>query len=193
MTLLDPLGWAIVFLLCGCALVVLEVFLPSGGVISFFAAIFLGASIWMAFRRDMSTGLGFIIVALVAVPALIGVALKYLPHTPMGKAFLGELPGEDESKPVDPRRQLVGKIGVAQSKMLPSGAVMIDRKLYDAVAQGQAIEKDQPIVVIEVRGNRVMVRAVDDPKAGEALATSEDLLSKPIEEFGLESIDEPPR
>ena len=193
MTLLDPLGWAIVFLLCGCALVVLEVFLPSGGVISFFAAVFLGASIWMAFRRDMTTGLGFIIVALVAVPAAVGLAFKYLPHTPMGKAFLGELPSEEETKPVDPRRALVGKTGVAQSKMLPSGAVMIDGRLYDAVAQGMAIEKGPAIVVIEVRGNRVMVRAVDDPLARESLAQSEDLLSKPIEEFGLESIDEPPR
>ena len=171
----------------------LEVFLPSGGVISFFAAVFLGASIWVAFRRDMTTGLGFIIVALVAVPAAVGLAFKYLPHTPMGKAFLGELPSEEETKPVDPRRALVGKTGVAQSKMLPSGAVMIDGRLYDAVAQGMAIEKGQAIVVIEVRGNRVMVRAVDDPLARESLAQSEDLLSKPIEEFGLESIDEPPR
>lgn len=189
MTLLDPLGWAIVFMLSGCALIVLEVFIPSGGVISFFAAICFGASIWMAFRRDLATGLGFIAVALVAVPMVVGLAFKYWPMTPMGRSFLGELPTEEETKLVDPRRELIGKTGVARSKMLPSGAILIEGQLVDAVAQSVAIDEGQTVVVIEVTGNRVVVRPVD---GDEHVATEpQDLLSKPIEDFGLESMDEP--
>ena len=191
MTLLDPLGWAIVFLLCGCALIVLEVFIPSGGVISFFSALCFIGSIWMAFRRDLTTGLGFIVVALVAVPTVVGLAFKYWPMTPMGKAFLGELPSEDETRPDDPRRELVGTKGVAQSKMLPSGAVLIDGRTVDAVAQGMAIEKGQRVVVIEVTGNRVMVRAEDTAEARRAAAETTELLERPIEDFDLESMDEP--
>ena len=141
----------------------------------------------MAFRRDMATGLGFLAFSLTAVPAAVGLAFKYWPMTPMGRAFLGELPSEDETKPDDPRRELVGKIGVAQTKMLPSGAIMIDGKVIDAVAQGMAIEPGQPVEVIEVRGNRVMVRAAE----GDVVAPSnEELLAKPLEDFGLDSIDE---
>ena len=190
MTLLDPLGWAIVFMLCGCALVVLEVFLPSGGLISFFAVLFLAASIWMAFRRDLSTGLGFILVTLVAVPTAVGLAFKYWPMTPMGKAFLGELPSEEETTPDDPRCALVGKIGVAQTKMLPSGAILVDNKVLDAVAQGMAVDKGQTVEVIEVKGNRVVVRLTDREAPGSTAEPREDLLSKPLEDFGLESLDE---
>ncbi|MEQ8209837.1 MAG: NfeD family protein [Lacipirellulaceae bacterium] len=190
MTLLDPLGWAVVFMLVGCGLIVLEVFIPSGGVISFFALVAFSASLVMAFRKDVTTGLSFIAIALVAVPTVVGLAFKAWPHTPMGKAFLGELPDEQETKPHDPRRELVGKVGVAKTKMIPSGDVLVDNRLLDAVSQGRAIEPGEAVVVVEVSSNRVVVRRAEQHEAA-GLATSEkDLLNKPIEEFGLEGIDE---
>ena len=39
MNMLDPLGWAVVLLVLGCGLLVLEVFIPSGGIFGFFAAL----------------------------------------------------------------------------------------------------------------------------------------------------------
>lgn len=190
MTLLDPLGWAVVFMLVGCGLIVLEVFIPSGGVISFFALVAFAASLVMAFRRDVTTGMSFIAIALVAIPTVVGLAFKAWPHTPMGRAFLGELPSEEATKPHDPRRELVGKVGIAKTKMIPSGDVVVDGKLLDAVSQGRAIEPGEAVVVVEVSSNRVVVRRAEQhEKAG--LSTSEkDLLSKPIEEFGLDGIDE---
>jgi len=50
MSTLDPLTWAILLMLIGCGLVVLEVFLPSGGLLSFFSATAVIASIVMAFN-----------------------------------------------------------------------------------------------------------------------------------------------
>ena len=76
----------------------------------------------------------------------------------MGKAFLGELPSEEDVLPEDPRRALMGRVGVARTKMLPSGAVEIDGQMIDAVTQGQAIEPGTYVVVSEVRANRVVVR-----------------------------------
>ena len=190
MNLLGPLEWAVVLLVLGCGLLVLEVFIPSGGVIGFFAAVAIVSSIVVAFRRDLTTGLAFTAVTLFAVPAAVGLAFKYWPHTPMGKAFLGDLPTDQDTAPDDPRRKLIGRIGVAKSKMLPSGAVLVDGKVIDAICRGGAVEPGQSIKVVEVRGNRVVVRPA---RAGEAAAkvSSDDLLGKPIEDFGLESIDEP--
>ncbi len=191
MSALDPLSWAILLMLVGCALVVLEVFIPSGGILSFLSAVAIIASLVMAFRRDMTTGLGFLVLTVVAVPGVVALALKYWPLTPMGKAFLGELPTEAELQKDDPRRELVGRLGIAKSKMLPSGAVLIDDQWIDAVSQGAAIEMGQAVVVVEVRGNRVIVRAADAEEARHAAVNPSDLLSQPIEELGLEPFDDP--
>lgn len=188
---LDPLSWAIILLLVGCALVVLEVFLPSGGVLSFLSIAALFASLVMAFRRDTTTGLLFMVISVVAVPSVIALAFKYWPQTPMGKAFLGELPSEEELRATDRRRELVGRVGIAKSKMLPSGSVLIDDQLVDAVSQGAAIDPGQAIVVVEVRANRVVVRLADVEEARRASIDPGDVLSKSIDELGLESLEDP--
>jgi len=188
---LDPLTWAILLMLLGCALVVVEVFLPSGGLLSFFAAVAIVASVIFAFRKDVSSGLLFILVTLVAVPTVVALAFKYWPKTPIGKAFLGELPGEEETKLDDPRRQLVGRVGTAKSLMLPAGSVMIDGKLFDAISKGAPIDPGQAVVVVEVRANRVVVRPADPDEAKRQSVVDEDVLSKPVDELGLESLDEP--
>lgn len=191
MSTLDPLTWAVLLMLIGCGLVVLEVFIPSGGLLSFFSAIAIVASIVMAFRCDATIGMGFVVLTLVAVPATLGLAFKYWPSTPMGKAFLGELKSTADLRPVDPRRELVGKVGIAKSKMLPSGSVQIDGKYIDAISQGMAIDIGQAVVVAEVRANRVVVRPADEDEARQLVKDPRDVFSTPIEELGMESFDEP--
>jgi membrane-bound serine protease (ClpP class) len=191
MNLLDPLGWAVVLLVLGCGLLVLEVFIPSGGIFGFLATLAVLGSFYMGFRRDVTTGLSFMAVAVFLVPVVVGMAFKYWPKTPMGRAFLGDLPNEHELKPDDPRRALVGRVGVAQSKMLPSGAVLIDGQYVDAVSQGLAIDPGEPVIVVEVRGNRVMVRPARAHEVRTADLRPDDLLARPAEDFGIEGLDEP--
>ena len=191
MYLLDPLGWAVILLVVGCGCLVLEVFIPSGGLFGFFATLAIVAAMVMAFRRDLTTGLGFMAVAVFVVPMVVALAFRYWPKTPMGRAFLGDLPSEEQTRLDDPRRTLVGRVGVAKSPMLPSGAVLVDGHLIDAVSQGLAIELGQAVVVVEVRANRVIVRPAQPHEAQAADMPRDDLLARPIEDFGLESIDEP--
>lgn len=188
---LDPLTWATILMLVGCALVVLEVFIPSGGLLSFLSAIAIVGSVVVAFRRDSTSGLGFLLITVIAVPTAITLAFKFWPHTPMGKAFLGELMTSEDMQPADSRRELVGQVGVAKSKMLPAGSILIDGHLLDAVSQGIAIEVGQPIVVVEVKGNRVVVRPADKEEARGLVEDPRDLFSKPIDELGLDSFDDP--
>ncbi|MDZ4656879.1 MAG: NfeD family protein [Bythopirellula sp.] len=189
---LDPFTWAIILMLIGCALVVLEVFVPSGGILGMLSGIAILGSIIFAFRRDLTAGLTFVLISLVAVPTLLALAFRVWPHTPMGKAFLGELPNEEELKPVDTRRQLVGRLGVAKTMMLPSGSVLVDGHWLDAVSQGDAIEPGMPIVVVEVRANRVVVRQADPDEAEQITSSSPDMLSKPLNELGLEGFEDEP-
>ena len=191
---IPDIAWAILLLLVGCALVVLEVFIPSGGIISILSAVAFITSIlvasWEGPTTGPGTGLAFAGITVFAVPTLAILAFKYWPTTRMGKAFLGELPREDEVVPEDPRRTLIGRVGVARSKMLPSGAVEIDGQMIDAVSQGQAIEPGAYVVVVEVRANRVVVRpAGKDQRPSHS--NPNDILSRPIDELGIESLEDP--
>jgi membrane-bound serine protease (ClpP class) len=192
MNVLDPIAWCIVFFALGCAFVVFEVFLPSGGILGFLAGVFIIGSIAMAlyYGKTPTTGATFLIVAILAVPTLIGLAFKYWPHTPMGRAFLGEVPDEEEVTPQDARRELVGKVGIARSKMLPSGAIEVEGNMYDAVSRGVAIEPGQRVVVCEVKGNRMVVRPAAEHEQP-TRSDPNDVLSRPIDELGIESLDDP--
>jgi membrane-bound ClpP family serine protease len=191
---IPDIAWAILLLLIGCALVVLEVFIPSGGIISILSAVAFITSIlvasWESPTTGPATGLVFAAITVFAVPTIVALAFKYWPRTRMGKAFLGEVPREDEVVPEDPRRTLIGRVGVARSKMLPSGAVEIDGQMVDAVTQGQAIEPGTYVVVVEVRANRVVVRPAGKDQRPQH-QNPKDILSRPIDELGIESLDDP--
>ncbi|MCA9258010.1 MAG: hypothetical protein KDA61_02365 [Planctomycetales bacterium] len=196
MSEIDPLVWALIWFFVGSALLVMEVFIPSGGILGFLAVAAFVSGGYVAFSRDTTTGLAYIAIALFATPALVGAAFKAWPYTPMGRAFLGELPSPEKTMVDDPRRRLVGRLGIAKSKMLPSGAVEVDGSLVDAVSQGMAVEAGQLVIVQEVRGNRVVVRLATEAEKTQALgasnvAASEDLLARPLEDLGLESFDDP--
>ncbi len=85
-------------------------------------------------------------------------------------------------------RGLLGKVGQAKSQMLPSGTIVVEGRPIDAVSEGQAIERGENVLVIQVRGARVVVRPLEH---GERPPPSDDLLSRPIDSLGLDLTDEP--
>ena len=187
------LSWAILLLICGLVLIVLEVFVPSGGVIGFLSIAALMTAIGMAFYQSgLETGLAFVGVIAVAVPSLLALAFRWWPQTPMGKRLLLGVPDPNELLPDSPMRrtlkELVGHVGTAKSLMLPSGAVEIDGMTLDALSEGLPIEAGQRVRVIEVRANRIVVRPVDKD---DTPTDPGDILSQPLESLGLDPFDEP--
>src|SRR5689334_11983223 len=60
---MNPLVWSVVLLLLGLALLALEVFLPSGGILGFLSISSLIAAVVLAFHRGAQTGFIFLLVA----------------------------------------------------------------------------------------------------------------------------------
>jgi membrane-bound serine protease (ClpP class) len=189
---MDPIVWALIFLLVGLALTMLEFFVPSGGVLGLLSVVALVAAIWMAFKHGSWTGLGFIALVVISVPFALSMAVRVWPHTAMGRRLLLDVPsGEDVMPDSDIRRTLkalVGKVGVAKSLMMPSGAVQIEGNTIDAISEGEAIDAGQAVRVIEVRGSRVVVTP---SQKNPVVAKSDDPLSQPIESLGLDPFEDP--
>jgi membrane-bound serine protease (ClpP class) len=172
-----------------------EIFVPSGGLIGFLSFLSITAAIVMAFYQSGPVmGVSFLIVSFVAVPCALTAAFRFLPYTPMGKRLLPDLPTAEQVLPdSDERRrlrELLGRVGRAKSRMLPSGAVSVDDHIFDAVSEGQPIEPGQPVRVIAVRGTMVVVRPIEEHEAQEE-QPEDDVLSRPIDSLGLESFDDP--
>jgi membrane-bound ClpP family serine protease len=178
--------WALLLLVLAVALIVLELFIPSSGVLSILSAASLIASIVMVFYYwGLGAGTAYLAFTALLTPLVIYTAIRWWPYTPIGRRILN-LPPEEEREIVtspthDLFRHLVGKEGSAVSKMLPSGIVRIEGKTYDAVSEGMAIDAGQLIEVVEVEGNRIVVRPLDSALADDR-ASSDDPLSRPVDE-----------
>ncbi len=150
---MDPLFWSALLLLVGLSLVMLEVFVPSGGLLGLLAITSLVSGIVLAFyHRGAEAGFVFLGLTSLAVPTALFFAFRWWPKTAMGRRILLEVPTPDEVLPDSPQRrwlrEMVGKVGVAKTLMLPSGAVVIDGHTIDALSEGMPIEAGQPIRVL---------------------------------------------
>jgi len=170
---MDPIVWAVLLLVLSVALVGLEMFVPSQGVIGTLAVVAAIAAIVMAFyHRGATVGSLFILAALVLLPASFGLMVKVWPHTSMGRRVLLPIPGDDEVLPqADPRHSLsllVGRLGRAKTLMVPGGTVELEGRTYEAVSEGQPIEAGEPVLVTQVRHNRLIVRKAETETPGVA-------------------------
>ena len=187
---------ALFLLLAGLCILALELFLPSAGMLGILAGCIILTSVVMAFMTDSMSGMIFLVVALLVIPAMLFLMIKIWPHTPIGRRLLTD---DDTLTDVLPqgefydRGNLAGKVGVAKSKMLPSGQVVIEGKKYDAVSDGFAIEVGDQVKVVAVKENRIYVQPYADDNASqnqdvtESETQDQDVLNQPIEKFDLDT------
>ncbi len=188
---MSGLTWAVLLLAVALALLVLELFVPSGGLLGLLSFAGIVASIVMVFRESSTYGTLYLVGLVVLLPLLFVKMVRYWPHTAIGRLMLNIPPPgtETESSAIqNPLEDLVGKIGQAKSKMLPSGAIVIDGRTYDAFSGGFAIEAGDTVEVIRVEGNRIMVRPADETPTGNI---GPDPLDRPIDEVIPDPFDDP--
>ncbi len=163
---MDPWIWAVCLIILGLGLAVVEVFFPSAGVLGFLAACSILGGILLGFRQSATVGMVILLVSIAGLPTALVLALKYWPQTAVGRRVLLTAPTREEVMPIDPERErlrsMIGQVAEAKCNMLPAGAIMLDGRTIDAVSEGMPVDAGQRVRIVEVRGNRVVVRPVDD-------------------------------
>lgn len=170
--------YAIILFVLGVLLVVLELFIPSFGMLIVGAIVCFAASVWGVYdphRPAAAIAMG--ILAPVVAISILYFGLKYVPHTSWGRglvlrtakdegAYVPPTASETASLPPDggtAERELsplVGREGVAHSELRPAGIALIEGKRVDVVADGALIAAGARVRVVAVEGNRVVVRKV---------------------------------
>jgi len=166
--------WVIALLLLGLGVMALEVFVPSGGILGFVSIAALVAGVATAFlEQGAAAGMASLAVVVLAVPAVLALAFRWFPETPLGRRVLPPAPVSADVLPDLERRrhvrELVGHTGRTVSELLPWGRVEIDGETMDAMSEGGPIEADSAIEAVGVQGTAVVVRPAESRAAAPVL------------------------
>lgn len=158
--------WVVLLLCAGLAVMMLEVFVPSGGVLGFVSVAAIVSAIGMAFFQiSIAAGLMVFGVSVLAVPATLAFAFRWFPNTTLGRRVLPPPPDPMEVLPaMDRRKELrecIGRRGHAVDELLPWGTVNVSETVQKAMSESGAIPAGTAIEVVGVQGMSLVVRMVD--------------------------------
>jgi membrane-bound serine protease (ClpP class) len=158
--------YSILLLILGLLFIVAEVFFPSLGILSLLATVSVGAGVVLAFvNLSVTAGLFFLLSVFILVPLTLIAAFKLLPVTPFGRRLI--LDGVSGPSPqgaavTSDLESLAGKEGRALSPLRPAGIAEIEGRRVDVVTRGNMIDKNTPLRVVKVEGNRVIVDRAEE-------------------------------
>ena len=151
--------WPIILLLAASAFMILEVMIPSFGMLGLMSATSYVFAVVLAFKS--STADGFIVagVGLLILPAAFLLGFRLIRKTPLGRKTLLEAPAADSiQRGFGAQRQpLLGQSGIALTDLRPSGVAEIGGVRTDVTAATAYVPKDSPITVAQVDGTRIVV------------------------------------
>ncbi|MDX9912424.1 MAG: NfeD family protein [Phycisphaerales bacterium] len=159
---MDPLLlWGLGLLAAGVLLVVVELFVPSAGILAIVSAVTAIAGVVCLFRYDTTWGLIGGLFLVVGGPTIAAFGLKIWPNTPIGRRMLHGEGGEDLQARTEERlrgqreelARLVGLEGEAVTDLRPVGTARIDGRRMDAVADGAIIGAGTRVRVVSIGDN----------------------------------------
>jgi len=165
------LGLPILLLAAGILFVFAEIFFVSFGILAVLAAAsFIGACV-SAFAISTQVGIYFLAAVALLAPAATLLAFHLFPRSPLGRHFVAGGLSFDAPKSFDERDlALGGQTGVAEGPLRPAGIARIGGRRVDVVTRGELIDHGEPVQVLEVSGNRVVVGRV--PPRADTVPTS---------------------
>ncbi len=165
--------WGCVLLAAAIGLLVLELFVPSGGLIGVLCAVAAIGSIVAFFAYDTTWGAVSLIGYFLLGPVAVVLGMRVWSTSPIAQRLV--LGGEDEDFNATPEeaafasekarvqrlaqlRGLIGAEGMTTSTLRPVGFVRIGSQKIDALAENGVIDSGIDVVVVDVVDNQVKVR-----------------------------------
>ncbi len=163
------MGWWLVFaifLYFACAvLIIAEIFVPSGGLISLCALACLIGGAVIFFQHSATAGWIGIGIAAVMIPTALVIAYKMFPKTRFGKSVTLTPPKRQQGDAIPDTselKEMLGEVGVVLTPLRPVGMCDFSGQRVECVAEGGYIDKDKKVKVIDVESTQLTVRMIED-------------------------------
>lgn len=162
--------WGFLLLAAAIGFLVLELFVPSGGVIGALSAICVIGSAAAFFKHDTTWGWAATTSYVLFGPVVIYFGFRFWLNSPFAEAMiLGDATETDKEEAsvaseqarherLAALRDLIGTEGRTATALRPVGTVVIQGQRIDALAESGVIEPDVPVVVVDVYDNQIKVR-----------------------------------
>ncbi len=159
------LAWGLALIGLGVILVLVDLLLPTGGMLIVLASLSAIGGIVCLFRYDTTWGLVGTLGVLVLAPALVVFGVKVWPHTPVGRRVFGVVSEEELAKQREQEESarkalhaLVGEEGVVLTDLRPVGVVEVRGTRYDALSELGFVRAGTRVKVTVAEHNQVKVR-----------------------------------
>ncbi|MBE0537960.1 MAG: hypothetical protein IH624_20050 [Phycisphaerae bacterium] len=164
---MNPILWIAfaIFLFIVCAvMLVLEIFVPSFGLLTVMAIGALAGGIMICFEFGAATGWIGTGVAAVVVPIVWYTCYRLIPRTGLGKVLILQKPQGGRGDAISDRLQLEGMLhqeGRVISPLRPVGMCDFNGKRLECVSETGYVERDKHVEVIRVEGTQLTVRVTE--------------------------------
>lgn len=163
----DWLIWSLVLFAAGLIIAVIEVVLPSAGILAIAAIGCLVGSLLCAYQVSGIAVAVMGIIEAIIVPLVVVTAFKVLPKTALGRQLILSAPADSArsrkavSAPTSPRpadvTDLIGAEGSVVTMLRPSGTAEIGGRRISVVSSGEMIPVGAKVRVTSVDGTRIVV------------------------------------
>ena len=167
------LMWGFILAALALGLLLVELLIPSGGLLGLLCGVAAIASIVAFFRYNTMFGVAAMLAYIVLTPILLVFVFKIWIQSPLARRMVlggdveGQTDGEQDTlktseqarlKRLEELRQLIGVEGLTVTDLRPVGFVKIDGQRLDAMAESGVVEANTPVVVTDVYDNQIKVR-----------------------------------
>ncbi|MFO8085952.1 MAG: NfeD family protein [Desulfobacterales bacterium] len=149
----------VILQLAGVGIIIAEIIIPSGGILSILAVGVFAYSLYLVFTNiSIAAGAVLLIVDLVTIPVLIIIGIKFLARSSfvtLRQTLSREQGVTSQSEDMD---QYKGVEGLALTDLRPAGMALLNDRRTDVVTRGEYLDKGTPVVVIKITGNQIVVK-----------------------------------
>ena len=145
--------------LAGVLMIIVEILLPTVGLLAGLGVAAMLYSIVLALGGDIGA-LAALGIALVISIVLFLLIVSRLPSSKLWNKIVLQKSARTEEGYVSAMEEkgLIGKTGEVLTELRPAGTARIDGRPVDVISEGAFIQKGKHIVVLSVNGSRVVVR-----------------------------------
>ena len=157
--------WSVILFILGFLLVIVEMFNPGFGVPGALGIVFLIVGVIVTAETvEQGILMGVVILAILAV--MLTIVLYSASKGRLSKKLILKDATDRQSgfSGTEDMKYLLGKSGKAVTPLRPAGCADLDGVRLDVVTRGEFIDKDVPVTVIEVEGNRIVVEPAKQPE-----------------------------
>jgi membrane-bound ClpP family serine protease len=164
---MDPMWiWVFTLALISIILFVVEVFVPSAGILGTFSIMALVAAVLCLFIMNTVYGFVGLVAAMFLVPIGVAMAVKVFPRTPIGRRLIlndAQQAGRHirySTQREDDYSELLGADGEVVTTLRPVGEVRFGDRRVNCLSECGVIEPGATVRVISISGIEVKVRQI---------------------------------